>query len=389
MSDDVVDENGNGKDQRVYRVALTGGPCAGKTTSQARISTFFENLGWKVFRVPEAAAALLGGGVKFSDLTEEQSYKFQENLLKTMMQLENTYFDLANSLNQNCLVICDRGVMDASAFLRKEQWQELLDKYNWNNVNLRDDRYNQVVHLVTAAKGAEAFYRLDNDGIRTEGFALARELDDKACQAWVGHPYFDVVDNSDDFSDKVRKVISAICAKVGIDTRDRLDKGSKKRKFLIAKPLDFTKFPPFQDFDVQHDYLISSDGDPQVRIRKRGQNGYYTYNRTVRLPKVNDQKVERRMIISPRDYEIFLAQRDPRRNPVVKTRTCFLWQNQYFQLDVYRQPSNERCKDLIILETFTTKEGDDLVLPDFVEVVKEVTDDKEYSMYNLALNELF
>ena len=32
-----------------------------------------------------------------------------------MMQLENTYFDLANSLNQNCLVICDRGVMDASA----------------------------------------------------------------------------------------------------------------------------------------------------------------------------------------------------------------------------------------------------------------------------------
>lgn len=24
------------------------GPCAGKTTSQARLSTFFENLGWKV-----------------------------------------------------------------------------------------------------------------------------------------------------------------------------------------------------------------------------------------------------------------------------------------------------------------------------------------------------
>ena len=34
--------------------------------------------------------------------------------------------------------------------------------------------------------------------------------------------------------------MQAICAKVGIDTRDRLDKGSKKRKFLIAKPLDFT-----------------------------------------------------------------------------------------------------------------------------------------------------
>ena len=43
-----------------------------------------------------------------------------------------------------------------------------------------------------------------------------------------------------------------------------------------------------------------------------------------------------------RCMKIFLAQRDPRRNPVVKTRTCFLWENQYFQLDVYQQPSNER-----------------------------------------------
>ena len=34
--------------------------------------------------------------------------------------------------------------------------------------------------------------------------------------------------------------MKAICAKVGINTRDRLDKGSKKRKFLITKPLDFT-----------------------------------------------------------------------------------------------------------------------------------------------------
>ena len=46
-----------------------------------------------------------------------------------------------------------------------------------------------------------------------------------------------------------------------------------------------------------------------------------------------------------------------------------------------------RYKGLIILETFTTKEGSDLALPDFLEIVKEVTDDKDYSMYNLALKE--
>ena len=67
----------------------------------------------------------------------------------------------------------------------------------------------------------------------------------------------------------------------------------------------------------------------------------------------------------------------------------FLFGKLLSTIDIPIQHYLLRCKDLIILETFTTKEGDDLVLPDFVEVVKEVTDDKEYSMYNLALNELF
>lgn len=43
------------------------------------------------------------------------AYKFQENLLRTMIQMENTFFELGKSCTRNCLIICDRGVMDASA----------------------------------------------------------------------------------------------------------------------------------------------------------------------------------------------------------------------------------------------------------------------------------
>ncbi len=42
-------------------------------------------------------------------------YRFQANLIRTMMQIEETFFELASSCAQNCLVICDRGVMDASS----------------------------------------------------------------------------------------------------------------------------------------------------------------------------------------------------------------------------------------------------------------------------------
>lgn len=36
------------KTRKIWKLVLTGGPCGGKTTGQARLCTFFENLGWKV-----------------------------------------------------------------------------------------------------------------------------------------------------------------------------------------------------------------------------------------------------------------------------------------------------------------------------------------------------
>jgi hypothetical protein len=38
---------------------------------------------------------------------------------------------------------------------------------------------------------------------------------------------------------KSKLFLQAVCAKVGIDIKDRLDKDSKKRKFLVSKPPNF------------------------------------------------------------------------------------------------------------------------------------------------------
>ena len=130
---------------KVWRLVLTGGPCGGKTTGQSRLATFFENIGWKVYRVPETATVLLSGGVNFAELSEKAAEKFQANLLKTMIQIENSFFDLASSCSsQNCLVICDRGAMDASAFVSREQWDNILEINELYEIDIRDNRYNQV-----------------------------------------------------------------------------------------------------------------------------------------------------------------------------------------------------------------------------------------------------
>ncbi|XP_055619555.1 TRPL translocation defect protein 14 isoform X3 [Toxorhynchites rutilus septentrionalis] len=377
------------EEKKVYKLVLTGGPCGGKTTGQARLCTFFENLGWKVFRVPETATVLLSGGIKFSDLTTDEAYKFQENLLRTMIQIEDTFFELGKSCVRNCLIICDRGVMDASAFVSKEKWERMMRTNSWNPVELRDNRYNHIVHMVSAANGAEAFYSTEDHACRSEGVDLARELDYKSAAAWIGHPYFDVIDNSTDFDNKMNRMIECVCQKLGIHIGDRLSTTSKKVKFLVSELPQNPSFPAYQDFEVVHHYLQSAGPRVQARLRKRGQNGHFSYIHTIRRPHLHGQSIEVKTQLTHRDYLNMLTQRDDAHFTIYKKRRCFLVNNQYFQMDIYKEPGHPRCKGLILLETYTSLSGDKLkeILPEFLNIVKEVTGDPDYSMFNLSLKE--
>ena len=63
----------------------------------------------------------------------------------SMMQVENTFFGLAEACtDRNVLVICDRGTMDASAFINRDQWNNIIARTGLDEVEIRDNRYNQV-----------------------------------------------------------------------------------------------------------------------------------------------------------------------------------------------------------------------------------------------------
>ena len=204
--------------------------------------------------------------------------------------------------------------------------------------------YLQVIHMVTAASGKEEFYSVENHSCRSEGIQEARERDIKAAEAWVGHPNVQIVDNrGDDFESKIKYLISKVAWSIGIDVGDRLMEGAKKVKFVVNGPLpDIEAFPEFRDFDVCHHYLPTSSGRRvQIRLRKRGCNGKWTYNHTTRQ-QISGQTVEAKKILSHRDYLTLVSQTDPNHVPIYKTRRCFLWDNQYFQLDIYKELCHER-----------------------------------------------
>jgi len=387
MNGDVETESSrNGASgHKVWRLVLTGGPCGGKTTAQITLSTIFESMGWRVFRVPETATILLGGGVSFSLLDDEQRLDFQENLLKTMFQLEDTYFSLASTQKRNCLVICDRGAMDASAYLPREDWEEILDKNSLNEVDIRDNRYDQVVHLVSAAIGAEDHYTRSNNKTRTEDIELAQTNDRLVGEAWVGHPYYDRIDNSTDFETKMRRLCRAVTARLHIPhAEELLNSDSKKKKFLVEceslEPTIEKPWPRFRDFQVHHDYLPCFPNGPQARIRRRGRHGKWMYTHTVRK-EVAGEMVETRTNVSRQIYDQLLAQADRESNVTIeKTRRCFVWQNQIWQLDIYSTPH----PGLMLLETYSALPTDQLTMPDFLTIKREVTGEPSYSMFNLS-----
>lgn len=378
------------KKRKIWKLVLTGGPCGGKTTGQAKLSTFFENLGWKVYRVPETASVLLAGGVNFADLPEYAQIEFQENLLHTMIKIENTFFALAEASERNCLVICDRGTMDASAFVTKSEWEEILRKNLCDEVDIRDNRYHQVVHMVTSAKGAEQYYTIEHHTTRLEGLEEARDRDTKAAEAWIGHPYVDIIDNDNvDFESKIHRLISCVAAKMGIDIGDRLAAGAKKVKFAINGPLPKeSAFPNYRDFEVAHHYLQTSSRTMQSRLRKRGRMGKFSYIHTIRK-QMGGQMIEVKTPLTHRDYSHLVDQEDPNHYTINKIRRCFMYNNQYFQLDIYRDPCHPRCRGLILLETYTTLSADEFreKLPKFLAIDREVTGDSAFSMFNLSLKD--
>ena len=77
------------------------------------------------------------------------------------MCLEDIFLGLASTGKGNKIVLlCDRGCMDGSAYLSKKLWNILINEYGINIKKIRDERYDLVIHLSTAADGAEKFYTL-------------------------------------------------------------------------------------------------------------------------------------------------------------------------------------------------------------------------------------
>ena len=361
----------------IKRIVLTGGPCAGKTTALVRVIEHFSNLGYKVFTIPEVPTMFTQAGMDYLTQNPDFFYEGEKATLETQLALEDKFMKIAETIDGPCVVVCDRGTMDISAYMKPEMWEKITHDVGTTTQQLRDERYDAVLHLVSAADGAEQFYTTSNNASRNEaadekGLQIARMLDKRVIEAWTGHAHLRVINNNEDFDRKLNRVLKEISNVLGLPQPIE-----EERKYIV----EITgELPDSIESDITQTYLVAEPGC-EVRLRRRGWGGKFVNVHTNKKRVSGEEEIVTERQVSNALYESLLQQADPYRQTIRKQRRSFIWKGQFFELDTYQQPVD----NLIILETKGIARHEDVRFPPFIRVVKDITGDTKYYNYNIAL----
>ena len=361
----------------IRKIVITGGPCAGKSTALSWIQNAFTEKGYTVLFVPETATELIGGGVcPWTCGTNAEYQKCQMRLQYTKEQL---FLRAAKTMSADkILIVCDRGLLDNRAYMNDEEFAEVLDDIKLSEIEMRDS-YDAVFHLVTAAKGAEAFYSFENNPARYETIEEARALDDRLLACWSGHPHLRVIDNTTtDFNEKMKRLIAEVSSVL-----DAPGPYEIRRKFRIAYPdlAELEKMPGCTRVEIIQTYLKPQNGY-SIRVRQRGANGHYIYFENFKKEQpdpVTGRFLETEKRLNKDEYLELLMQADTTKHALRKTRYCLTYDNQYFSIDLF-----PFWQDQAIVSIEMHNAQDEIRFPSILDIREEITGDPRYRNSALA-----
>lgn len=181
---------------------------------------------------------------------------------------------------------------------------------NMNLVSLRDNRYDAVLHLVTAADGAEAFYGTDNVA-RYEDTSQAIEKDKRLREAYMGHRKWFMIDNSfNDFDSKMKYCISRVHQILGRQggtafyKKYLLTKSTQRTMALTAVPINLPEGQHYEESEVTETFINFKTSEGKVieaSVEKKGHDQAFAYTLKVALEK-RKTIINKRKKISAAEY---------------------------------------------------------------------------------------
>ena len=153
-----------------------------------------------------------------------------------------------------------------------------------------------------------------------------------------------------------------------------------ERKYVIKKPNTdaLTAADSYTVSDILQIYLEGSDGVTR-RIRRRiyGDRTVYTETEKLRIDKMS--VIERERDISEGEFSLLCENVKNGTRPINKRRHTFVYKGEIFEIDEY--PEWERTA---ILETELDSRDKEIEFPPFIETVREVTGDFNFSNAGMA-----
>ena len=196
----------------ITQIVITGGPCGGKSTSLSILEKCLTAKGYKVITISETATDLFMSGIKNTELT---SCEFEKLVMELQIAKEKIALKAALQFPK-VVILYDRGIPDCRAYMSDLEYNQALQENDLNEIQALN-RYDAVMHLVTAAKGAEQFYTCENNPARKEvDLGSICLIDDKTQQAYIGHPYLRIIDNSTDFQGKINRLCEQVLSLLGL-----------------------------------------------------------------------------------------------------------------------------------------------------------------------------
>jgi len=196
----------------IYKIALTGGPCAGKTTILNHLTNQLKKEGYYVITIPETATYLIKSNTPPLEDPKHAVY-FQNIVLKLQLAKEEAAeYYCKNTLKTNpehfndkkgIIILCDRGIMDNRAYLNQEEYDNMLKNHNLNELELLYS-YDLAINLISLATTNPELYQLD--GVRYEPVEKAAERDKITSSAWLLHPNLKMIKPQNTIEEKMELV---------------------------------------------------------------------------------------------------------------------------------------------------------------------------------------
>lgn len=208
-------------------IVLTGGPCGGKSTAQSAIMTWLSKAAIPTYLLPEVPTIVMKCGFPYPGTAphrQEELHAFEAALFDIALAFEDNTAKVAEARataasagadgNPAYVVVHDRGLVDMAAYCPPDLWQRMLGARGMTHSDLLA-RYDHVIHLSSAALGAEHGYTLANNAARTETPEHARELDAAIMRVYVDHRSRHVIAAERDFRVKLLALERAMTQLVG------------------------------------------------------------------------------------------------------------------------------------------------------------------------------